>query len=61
MDRRALAAGALLVWAGVLIADMSRLKQSDAFKRSELGSDVSSVRIFGVAVDGAAPREQERE
>ena len=55
---RALAAGALVVWAGALIYDMSRLKQRPEFKSSDLGG--GSVRVFGVRVDGG-PEETRQE
>jgi hypothetical protein len=57
LDKRALVAGALVVWAGVLIYDMQRLKGSAEFKRSDL-SVGSSVRVFGVRVDDGAEKQE---
>jgi hypothetical protein len=54
---RAVAAGALVLWAGALVYDMNRLKQSPEFQRSDLGSGTGSVRMFGVRLDGA-PKEE---
>jgi hypothetical protein len=57
LDKRALAAGALVVWAGGLMYDMRRLKASPEFKRSDIGSG-SSVRVFGVRLDEGAPEQK---
>ena len=59
VDKRAVAAGALLLWAGVLIADVRNLKQSEAFKNSELASGDSSMRLFGMRVD-SRPEEADK-
>jgi hypothetical protein len=57
LDKRALIAGALVLWAGALIYDMQRLKGSAEFKHSPLSSG-SSVRVFGVRVDDGAEKQE---
>ena len=55
-DKRAVAAGVLVVWAGVLIYDMQRLKESPQFKQANLGS--GSVRVFGVSLGDVERKEE---
>ena len=49
VDKRAVAAGVLVVWAAVLMQDMRSLKSRDEFKRTGLGG--GGVRLFGVRLD----------
>lgn len=50
VDRRVLAGGFLLCWAGFLINDVHKLKTSEAFRNSPTGQQSSQVRVFGVDV-----------
>jgi len=50
VDKRAVFAGFIVVWAAVLVQDMRSLKAREEFKRT--GLDGGSVRLFGVRLDG---------
>ena len=50
IDKRAVAAGVIVVWAAVLMQDMRSLKSRDEFKRTGLGG--GGMRLFGVRLDG---------
>ena len=49
VDKRAVFAGVLVVWAAVLVQDMRSLKARDEFKRTGLGG--GGMRLFGVRLD----------
>jgi hypothetical protein len=54
VDKRGLAAGVVILWAGVLMYDMQRLKSSPEFQ-SRLSPKGTSVTLFGreIGSDGA--------
>ena len=51
VDKRAVFAGVLVVWAAVLMQDMRSLKAREEFKRTGLGGE---VKLFGIRLDGDA-------